>query len=243
MKLLVSDYDGTFETGRLSPYINVNSIRRFMDAGNVFALSSGRSYTSLKLVAEKYNIPYDYLATCDGSLLFDKDGNNLMFNTMSSKVIGDLQELIGLNLHKKVNFTHEKEYDTFHSDDMRLASIAFFIDEGKITSKFKRLYQELKEKHPELDFFVYNWYEEYYYMIKPKNVTKSTTVGKLGRILQIPKEEIYTVGDNTNDIEMIRDYNGFMIGNCEKLEPVALKRYSSVRRLVKDIMNEKALKR
>ena len=102
---------------------------------------------------------------------------------------------------------------------------------------------EYVEKHPELDFFVYNWYEEYYYIIRPKNVTKSTTVGKLGRILQIPKEEIYTVGDNTNDIEMIRDYNGFMIGNCEKLEPVALKRYSSVRRLVKDIMNEKALKR
>ena len=243
MKLLVSDYDGTFATGRLSPYINVGAIRRFMDAGNIFALSSGRSYVSLKKVADHYKIPYDYLATCDGSLLFDKDGNNLMFNEMSPKIIEDLQELLSLNLHKKLNFTHEKDYDLGHADDMKLASIAILIDREKATSKFKRMYHELKEKHPELDFFVYNWYEEYYYIIRPKHVTKSVTVGELGRILQIPKKEIYTVGDNTNDMEMIRDYNGFMIGDLKSLEPVALKKYSSVRRLVKDIMNEKVLKR
>ena len=40
-----------------------------------------------------------------------------------------------------------------------------------------------------------------------------------------PSEAIYTIGDNTNDKEMIRDYNGFRIGNNKDFTPEGIYKY------------------
>ncbi len=42
---------------------------------------------------------------------------------------------------------------------------------------------------------------------------------------------------------MIRDYNGYMIGNNKNLEKVALKKYNAVHELISDIERKKVLKR
>ena len=243
MKLLVSDYDGTFHTGRLDIDINVKMIRKFIKDGNIFALSSGRSYNSLKREVLVHDIPYNFLATCDGSMLFDKNGNNLMFNEINPNVIDDISDITNLGVKMEVNYTHLREYDKTHKKGDPLASISFKIDRSNITPEFQRLYDKLKDEHKDLDFFIYSWHDEFYYMIKPKNVTKSTPVKEISKRLQIPNKKIFTIGDNSNDFEMIRDYNGFMIGDCRELESVALKKYNAVYELVKDISKKRVLKR
>lgn len=243
MKLLVSDYDGTYATGRIAMALNAKAIRKFMDNGNAFVLSSGRSYRSLAFEAKINDIPYSYLATCDGSMLFDKDGNNLMYNKMPDDIVNELKPIINIGVHRQIEYMHEKKYDPYHILGTDIAGVAFIIDKWKITDEFKREYEKIKKAHPELSFIVYNWQDEYYFMVKPKNVTKSTTIAELGKILQIPKSEIYTIGDNSNDYEMIRDYNGYMIGDNPDIMEVALKRYRSVHELINDINKKKALKR
>ena len=54
--LLVSDYDGTYSNNDESIYLNNEAIEKFMKDGNTFVLSSGRSYTSLLIMATVYLI-------------------------------------------------------------------------------------------------------------------------------------------------------------------------------------------
>ena len=72
-KLLVSDYDGTFYSDLRNLKINIKAIEKFRKAGNLFAISTGRAYNSIKKECEKHNIPYDYLFCNDGAVLFNKD--------------------------------------------------------------------------------------------------------------------------------------------------------------------------
>lgn len=243
MELLVSDYDGTYTTGKFSMLLNTRTIRKFIDNGNAFVLSSGRSYKSLEFETKINDIPYSYLATCDGSFLFDKDGNNLMYNKMPDDIVREINPIINIGAHKQIEYIHEKSYDPYHIMGTDIAGVSFIIDKLKITDEFKNEYAKIRESHPELSFIVYNWQDEYYFMIKPKNITKSTPIAELGKILQVSKSQIYTIGDNSNDYEMIRDYNGYMIGSDPKLQDVALKKYNSVHELINDINKKKALKR
>ena len=72
-KLLVSDYDGTFYSDLRNLKINIKAIEKFRKAGNLFAISTGRAYDSIKKECKKHNIPYDYLFCNDGAVLFNKD--------------------------------------------------------------------------------------------------------------------------------------------------------------------------
>ena len=74
MKLLVSDFDDTFYTDDINVLKNIKELEKYKK-NNLFMLSSGRSFNSLKKMCLKYNIPYDYLSCCDGSILYDKNNN------------------------------------------------------------------------------------------------------------------------------------------------------------------------
>lgn len=83
----------------------------------------------------------------------------------------------------------------------------------------------------------------YYAFYEKKDVSKATGVEYLERNLQIPKKDIFTVGDAINDLEMIREYNGYQIGDRMSLSEVALDSYDTVHRLVKDIRSSKVKRR
>ena len=84
MKLLVSDYDGTFNEDKNISKINSNidAVKRFMDNGNLFAFATGRSFDSIKGETSRYKIPYDYLICNNGSAIFDRDDNLIFQNTI-----------------------------------------------------------------------------------------------------------------------------------------------------------------
>ena len=50
MKLLVSDYDGTFNEYKSLSKINnnIDAVKRFMSNGNLFAFATGRRFYSIK---------------------------------------------------------------------------------------------------------------------------------------------------------------------------------------------------
>ena len=242
MNLLVSDYDGTLFTNENDILINCRTIEEFIKKGNKFLLSSGRPYDSLKRQVEKYKIPYSYLGTSDGNFMFDSNDNLIMENYMSKKIVRDLEELKKLNIYERIQYAYPNTNSEEYKKDS-LGSIAFVIKEDKITSDFTNEYNRLKQENPKYQFDIYGYGDTYYYMIRPMGINKSSPIIHLEKKLNIPKRKIYTIGDNDNDIEMIKDYNGFMIGNNFELKNVSLKRYDAVHELINDINKKKVLKR
>ena len=87
MNLLVSDFDGTYYLDDISILKNNLKIKEFRQKGNIFMLSSGRSFTSLKKMTEKYNIEYDYLSCCDGSILYDNNDNIIIKYDLNNSIL------------------------------------------------------------------------------------------------------------------------------------------------------------
>ena len=73
MKILASDFDGTiyYPDDSEKNIRNVNSIRNFILKGNIFCIITGRNYSDIKLLLNKYNIPYSYLICEDGAKIFN----------------------------------------------------------------------------------------------------------------------------------------------------------------------------
>ena len=49
------------------------------------------------------------------------------------------------------------------------------------------------------------------------NTNKSTAIQEIAKIENIGKENIYTVGDSFNDLEMLNSFNGFCMESGEEL--------------------------
>ena len=75
MKVLASDYDGTLNMGGTVSKENIEAIKKWRAAGNLFGMVSGRNLGSLKQILNMDNVPYDFLVGCNGAVITDADGN------------------------------------------------------------------------------------------------------------------------------------------------------------------------
>ncbi len=72
--------------------------------------------------------------------------------------------------------------------------------------------------------------------LRHKDITKSTMIEETSKILDIKHDDIYTVGDNYNDLQMIKDYHGYTMPWGKKvLKEECEGITSSVNRLIKRI--------
>ena len=197
MKLLVSDYDGT-----LNPYIgdiqsNLNEIKKFCDRGNMFMISTGRSFESIKKEINKHNIKYDYLSCNDGNLLLDKH-NQLVYSTNISNDIDKALSMLkimfaNISLKPVIYNDNILEYElvTDNIDDK------FLLELNMICGLYNLCYKTFHIK------------DKQYIYICDKSISKSTAINKISELEKIKKCDIFTIGDDQNDFEMINDFNGY----------------------------------
>lgn len=72
--------------------------------------------------------------------------------------------------------------------------------------------------------------------IVDKRADKVFGVDFITEKLNIKKENVYTIGDNNNDINMIKKYNGFALENSiEEVKSVASKEFKEVKDAIESI--------
>ena len=91
MKLLATDYDGTlcYGYGDVMPE-DLDAIRRWKEAGNLFAVVTGRSGLSIHRELDKYDLNPDFIICNNGGLVFDGEGRRLSENYMETITAIDL---------------------------------------------------------------------------------------------------------------------------------------------------------
>lgn len=231
MKLLVSDYDLTFNVLDYDVKSNVKAIDRFRENGNLFFLNTGRSYESIKKEVKKYNINYDYLGCCDGNLILNKNNEIIFCNNLSRLIFYEIDKLHDdfkfdiVNINYKGNIL-EYEVKTLENSlfESRLHEIALrngllinrFVEKRAINGKLQKVQL----------YFLYD-----------KNISKSFATSYVSKLENIEKCDIFTIGDNHNDYEMIKDFNGYTFPwGKKKVKGVSEGTVLSVKGLVKKIM-------
>ena len=233
---IYSDVDGTIYSHEQTYHKDTKeSIKKAQDKGIEFILCTGNPFfEKMQLMSKELNV--DYFIGSNGAFIYDvKNENELMINSMTKEegqeildIINDLE--IGADwwdtntLYANEFLISEfKEMINNSISDSKKLIIQNEINDGvhKIEvytkdipseiSKINELELRLKGKDVQIARM-----DTFHLEITKNNVSKGTAVIELSKYLEIPKENIMTIGDSSNDHSMfeVTDYS-YAMGNAD----------------------------
>ena len=205
MKIIASDFDNTFfvkDEDVLKE--NIEEVKRFIAAGNIFIIITGRSFTNIKKEIKKNNMSYSYLVCQDGANIFDKDDNCLISNYLplnKNKILTDYLE------KEKIDYSYES---AFNDNDVQKNATKITIT-LKQTDNKKEILENIKKQAN-----VYAYVSSKHINIIDSKVNKSKALAYLIKENYID-DSVIVIGDDINDYEMMKDYNGVVM---KKHDPI-----------------------
>lgn len=221
MKLLVSDYDGTL---KLHLNLNIPALKKFMEKGNTFMISTGRNYESIKSEIDRYQIPFDYVSCNDGAVLLDKEGKIIYSKLMNEDDVDILTLLLRTNPNVKKVLWYDQTRVTDKTDN--IVELCVFL---KLFARAKKELEDLQREYPHIKF-----YQMANYIYIKKHFNKSEGLKLFLSMNDNSYDQVVTVGDGSNDIEMLQDFDGYkMIISHPQLLGKGIKTTNSVYSLIK----------
>lgn len=237
-QILASDYDGTLRKNGVIDPRDLESIAKFRQAGHLFGIITGRAYNMIINELNHYGISVDFLICNNGSVIYDASGHSLYHVTIDFQLAMDLMAWLDKEEAALFGVTGDKSYFAqVNPGFIRQPSVNAIIQpmvstkeevlkSQKITAFFTR------KNNLELIIDLGNRIEEAFGSrfglhqnrgtidIGPLGISKSTAISALQEIY--PQTHITVIGDDLNDIEMVRDFDGYgIIGGHEELIKVA----------------------
>ncbi|MCL2610094.1 MAG: Cof-type HAD-IIB family hydrolase [Defluviitaleaceae bacterium] len=228
-KLIATDVDGTLANDFHNvDEDNIKAIQKAREYGIKVVLCSGRSPASLLGYEKKIGLdkPGNYGIGFNGAEVYETDTRNIIKTSSIPKEVGkkivkiirSLSDEIRIMFHPNTQsaiFDEElSEYFEKYSSGVEKIPVKRVLDEHiteDITSLYaieerpllEKLKAEVESKN--LDSFEVFFALDNSLEFMPTNVNKATGIRALARHLGIEMHEIVTVGDNYNDIEMIKE--------------------------------------
>lgn len=230
-KLLVSDYDETFHITREGLSENIESVKRFREAGNIFVIATGRSYMDFKWLEETFGIEYDLLILDHGALIVDVESAILHMDIIPREVLSEMENMLRLDRTKRYFCTSGYEGRVpFDAENIQKINVWYNTEEetAEILEILKTKYADVVNAH----------------LIPPESIEiiptgsgKEVAVEWVMERFGVSPENVYTVGDGYTDIEMVKKYKGYAVKKCvPELKEVALGEIESVTELIEKIM-------
>lgn len=232
-KILVSDFDGTFYLNNEDIIKNLEKVEEFRKAGNIFMIATGRSYDEFKEALDKHSLSYDYLIINNGATILNSNNkfisNCIIKNWVKKILLKDLNfsnitNIYGCTiLNSKVNVNGK-----------RLTKIHI---EYKTLDEAKTICNYINKK--------YKLFLKSYVIVTTKSVeiisskcNKAKSVQKIAKAQKINNKDIYAIGDSYNDLDMIKQFNGYTMENGkDELKQISLSIFPSVSELIDKLLN------
>ncbi|MGL5955674.1 MAG: HAD-IIB family hydrolase [Brevinema sp.] len=244
-KLLACDVDGTliFHEDQNIKDSDFQAIKRFRDAGHLFALCTGRTTVWTLPLIEKHHLQTDALILCNGSMIYRVNPHNpIDIQKISSRSIPNK---IGLEIIEY--FYHLEEFalywddgiKTYELSDRLLSKASSIIQENHsihlpfkeamiLTSDFVTLgitpiSCEISKAEEIKNYILKQWdvlafRNQFFIDIAPLGSSKGSGITDLQKILQ-KDLELYGIGDSFNDLSMFQTVgksHAFLMKNGDK---------------------------
>ncbi len=230
MKILCSDFDNTiyFLEDSTKTNKNVDSIKKYVSKGNIFIIITGRTYSEIKQDLIKIDIPYTYLICGDGALTFDSTDYCLK----SIKIPKETVEQV-------ISYMKERGYEPYLEDGYNITTnpddcikvsslYATNKDDGIIISK------EITKK-----FGLYAYASRQHVNINNPHNNKKDAILRLIELEKLNKDDVYVIGDDVNDYEMLEYFSGAVINTHNPmLDKLNLPKFESISDYIEKILSE-----
>lgn len=218
MKIICSDYDGTFNYGGVTKK-RLEVIKKWRNDGNLFCIVSGRPkdfYFELK----KAGIELDYLLSCNGALITDGNYNtvgDIKCETLTAKELTDYLFLLGCPFSyiccgetykvKNPDFPEAEGEIGFPEEVINFNQISTalptFEEAAEVTEKINKTYAlhvNALQNGRCID-------------IVPFGMDKARGIYALLELTGGKYEDVIAVGDNINDEAMIKEFFSYAMEN------------------------------
>ncbi len=228
MKILASDFDDTMyildnEDQNIK---NAEAINRFVKNGNSFCIITGRNYTDLKQLLNKYNIPYTYLICEDGAKTFNNVDYCLNTILLEKEEIEKIVPIIEENNWEY--YLDDGYNETTNYNDC--VKIVIMCDDKE---KQKEIVNIIRDKVP-----VHVYASRSHINIIHHTVNKKYALKRLFNLEGLNYNSLHVIGDNDNDYEMIKEFDGvIMKKHHQVLDSLNKKEYESLSDYIEELMN------
>ena len=226
-KLFLSDLDGTLLTEQKTiSKRTMDALRAYAEAGNVFAICTGRDINSARKVYYdlKLNLKVSFIVAFNGGQILDVEKEKTICRIGIEKSVArqvlDMSKAYGVHAHTyNDRFILTESYDecvefyrrviktpvivaddiTPYMDVPPCKIIAIELHDHEKQERLKKDVEKLYEGT--LSMFYSN---PYYLEFVPASSGKGSALTRLSEILGIDKNDTYAAGDAENDLSMIQ---------------------------------------
>ena len=238
--ILASDFDGTLchhytpDTYPATAEV-LGAIREFRADGGLFGVVTGRDWRwSWYELDHNGKLEFDYIIALNGALIYDRAGNLLMEKTADgSAVYGETTlahalanrcwELIGdyfslicgqTRYHFSAHLPDGGEEDgDVYSPHTKLDEIGAFHMAGAVGPHGFNAADAADALAREFGDFINPLPNGRSMDMPPKGVDKGESIARYAALVGVPQDNIWTAGDNYNDIAMLQAFHGCAMAN------------------------------
>ncbi|MBQ8426245.1 MAG: HAD family phosphatase [Clostridia bacterium] len=243
-KLFVSDYDGTLGQAPKNDIDadTLQAINKFIEKGGIFAVCSGRETSSITKILRSAGLK-GLVASFQGARISDIESGEYIFNggLTSEQAIEILHavEKTGLSPigygENEIFYSKKDKYIKYYQDNVgitgrivdmeeelkrqgKASKICFLGDDKLVNKTAMEMNERFKDKNIKFNSGATCLLEA----INP-DCGKGQAVKFMADYYNIPLDEVITVGDSTNDIDLIKGpWHGVAVGDArEELKAVA----------------------
>lgn len=218
MKLIASDFDGTFNVGSVEE--RRKAVEAWQAAGNKIGIISGRAPADLPRLLDGLGIRCDFLASASGAVISDGKGNILRERHCSGEMIRPLLDELFAGKCVYCNIVADQVYTVYaageetqrshisYEDAVKLPYFhqvsAYHLDEQSAADSARLLKKRLGDQVNPLQ-------NGRFLDIVPGNLDKAEGIRQLISLWGVAPEDVITVGDNYNDLAMIEAFPSYAI--------------------------------
>ena len=227
MKLIASDYDGTLNYHGISERVR-EAIDRWRAAGNLFGIVTGRGIYNIKSAILHDKIAVDFFVANNGAVVANADGcpRDVVWGPACSKQICSFLLDSGCDfacvndLEKDAFFCSDQQKETRHADDPHFSPLSAMPEALPFTqistvcaseSEAASISQAVNRRFADrLTAFQNGICID----IVAAGVDKAAGLCRLRSFYGIDADAICTVGDNNNDLAMLKAFRSYAVHNA-----------------------------
>ena len=234
-KIAASDFDGTLFRGLNIAAEDIAAIRLWRRAGNKFGIVTGRPLVMLEPILKKFGVEVDFTVCGNGAIIHGGDGQIIFESELDKKILLDImaEPLSSRSLHFAFESAEKffciivKERSLLRAEMERLGLPLELITPAQIPSlpRINQLamgFETPEESQAAADALNQKFGDKIFAQKNNDNLdivaaglNKAQGIENLLQLMSWSGAKIFVVGDEANDLPMIKKFGGYTVSTAK----------------------------